>query len=336
MLIRNNSYITKYLDIRTGVYIEPTQKTWVNKEITDKSLDAHISNSYAMSQRPGSYNFVLDNILPIPPRSSWKIEGDTIQELKQPRLNTNHKYDLDDLLNFCKKLMNQNSHKIGIELSGGLDTAIIIGIAKELGLNYSLIGAISERYEFRTERMIQELIANDHQDVNLIPEIETLPFSELPSSPFHPIPNKSSLFYYLNKVTAEWAKEKKIKYVLNGIGFDTILVDEVNHKSSNYYFDKSNLEDSWTNDFTFAPRSCSYVNIASIYGFRKIILSMRILEKVDNKKLWARNTFREFLPRELSKYEYKASFGANYADGLKRNEEEIFVKKHQNIQKLRD
>ena len=50
---------------------------------------------------------------------------------------------------------------------------------------------------------------------------------------------------------------------------------------------------------------------------------MRASEPEDPQKKWARKIFANYIPKELSKFRYKASFGANYAEGLNNNKDEI-------------
>ena len=323
MLIKNSSYHTKYYDLRKKVYINPKEETWANIKIDNTALNTHITNSRAMSQRPDTYMNVVDNILPIPARSTWKREGDLLTEFHQESIDTSINLGIEDLIRYLNKLKNIISGGIAVELSGGLDTAIIIGIARHLGVKIKLVGGISNKYEFRTERFVQKLIAKDFDDVTFIPESSALPFSNLTNTPFHAIPNKSSLFYYLNSVTANWAQENEIKYILNGIGFDTLLIDKAQKKSNSIMFDKINLDDSWANDYVFKPKLTSYINIIANDSIRKIILTMRALEPKDPQKKWARKIFADYIPNELSKYRYKGSFAANYAEGLSNNKDEI-------------
>lgn len=323
MLIKNSSYHTKYYDLKKKVYINPSKERWANFKIDNAALDTHITNSQAYSQRPDSYVNVIGSILPIPARSTWKRQGDLLIEFEQKILDNSSSLGIEDLMRYLNKLKNIISGRVAVELSGGLDTAIIIGIARHLGVKIKLIGGISDRYEFRTERFVQELIAKDFDDVTFIPESSALPFSNLSNTPFHAMPNKSSLFHYVHSVTADWANENEIKYILNGIGFDSLLIDKVQKKSTSLIFDKINLDDSWPNDYVFKTKSTSYINIISNDYIRKIIITMRASEPNDNQKKWARKIFADYIPNELSKYRYKASFAANYAEGLNSNKDEI-------------
>ncbi len=322
MHIENNSYLTKYFDIDKQRFVDFDKHKLCKIKLTDFELDSHIYNSRFMSQRPDNYKCVLKNIVPIPPRSSWSFLNKTFTETKKNIVRSKKKYSLEDLITFCNRAKKLTKNKIAIELSGGLDTGIIIGIAKELNLQPLLIGGISDKYEFRTERYIQNLIAEQFDEVKFIPESNALPFSSLKSTPFHVVPNKSSLHYYLNSLTSDWAKLNNIKYIFNGIGFDSVLVDPVLDET--FLNNKANLFDNWPNDYVFMPNATCYVNIAEIYTIRKILLSMRYLQPLDTKKLWARKYFKNYIPIELSQYQYKASFAANYAEGLKVNKDEIF------------
>ena len=50
---------------------------------------------------------------------------------------------------------------------------------------------------------------------------------------------------------------------------------------------------------------------------------MRAGHQEDPQKIWARDYFKDYLPSELSKYRYKASFGAVYDCGLEQAREDI-------------
>lgn len=124
-------------------------------------------------------------------------------------------------------------------------------------------------------------------------------------------------------MTAKWAAENSIKYVLNGIGFDSILIDEVGTSTDSYFFDPINLDDGWANDYVFRGLDVHYVNVASLYSVLKTLIAMRVGELEDPQKLWARKTFGNFIPYELSRFSYKASFGAVYDEGLQQARNDI-------------
>jgi hypothetical protein len=55
----------------------------------------------------------------------------------------------------------------------------------------------------------------------------------------------------------------------------------------------------------------------------KTLITMRSSQSEDVKKLWAREVFKHLIPPELSNYQYKASFGAVYDQGLEKAHEDI-------------
>lgn len=304
-------------------FIDPLTKGVLRSEFNSASLEKHSKNCMRMSQRPDTYLQVLKNIVPIPPRTIWNVNGNDFLQLDKSTFSTVHTKSIEDIKKIALKLVKLVDGKLAVELSGGLDTAIIIGMLQSIEVDLALVGAISDRYEFRTERLIQQKIALKAKNVHFLGEAEALPFCKLQLTPVHPIPNKASLFYYLNQVTAKWAAENSVKYVLNGIGFDAILIDEIGASTDSYFFDPINLDDGWANDYVFRGLDVQYVNVASLYSVLKTLIAMRVGQLEDPQKLWARKKFEDFIPYELSKFPYKASFGAVYDEGLQQARNDI-------------
>jgi len=292
-------------------------------DFDNASLEAHTKNCLRMSQRPDAYQPVLKNVVPVPPKSVWEISSLEARQIDRSTFSTKHPKYFGDLQKLAHRLANLVDGELAVELSGGLDTAIVIGLLRSIGFDPTLIGSISDRYEFRTERFIQEKIASLAKCVHFINEADSLPFTNLRSSPLHPIPNKASLFYYLNEVTAKWAVANSHRYVLNGIGFDAVLIDQISEPTNAYFFDPINLDDGWANDYVFASYGVQYVNVASIHSVLKTLITMRSGQSEDVKKLWAREVFKHLIPPELSNYQYKASFGAVYDQGLDEARQDI-------------
>jgi hypothetical protein len=210
------------------------------------------------------------------------------------------------------------SEVIAVELSGGLDTAIIIGVARLAGCSPKLIGVVSDRYEFRTERIVQGLVPREGDTVVLIKEEDALPFSELVSTPSHPVPNKFSLFYQHHVLTRRAAQEIGVRHVLNGIGCDFLLCNEVSPNGFSKRFEKWELDDPWPDEHVYAPYGLRYINAGSLNVFRLLAWRLRSGQLEDTQKLWAREFFSYVLPNELVKYTYKGSFDGMYEDGLRR------------------
>lgn len=323
MRVSNHTYYTKFFDLGSKDFVDPLITGVKRSEFKSENLEAHTKNCLRMSQRPDTYLPVQKSLIPVPPRSVWQISSTDIYQLDKSTFDTNKKKSIEDVQRLSFKLASLVSSELAVELSGGLDTAIVIGVLRSIGINPTLIGAISERFEFRTERFIQEKIASDAKRVFFINENDSLPFANLKETPLHPVPNKTSLFYYLNEVTAKLSVKNSIKYVLNGVGFDAILIDQISEPTATYFFNPINLDDVWANDYVFRPNGIQYVNVASIYCILKTLITMRVGQPEDTQKIWARKTFENLIPKELSKYRYKASFGAVYDEGLEQARSDI-------------
>lgn len=323
MRVSNTQYQTRIFSQSLDDFIDPLSSGIRLSDITHDSLRTHKLNCVRMSQRPDSYLPVILDYTPIPPRSSWELKDGKFHQLNKASYRTDQPVTTIKLQQIVSRLARIVNNQIASEVSGGLDTAIVIGMLRSIGIDPCLVGAISDRYEFRTERHIQQTIAKNAQNVHFINEGESLPFAHLLATPAHALPNKSSLFFYLNKVTALWAKAAGQPFVANGIGFDSILIDKIAPPAKTYTFDPRNLDDNWANDYVFRPLNVTYVNVASIHSVQKALVSMRSGLEEDTQKAWARETFRQFIPRELADYRYKASFAAVYDEGLEHAKDDI-------------
>ena len=291
--------------------------------LTRVSLEAHKKNCKYLSLNPYHYTPVIDGLYPIPPKSSWHyLKGEFIQ-IRDNFIDTTVDYHLSDMMHVAYLYMKKVKGRIAVELSGGLDTSIVIGLLREINRDPYLIGAESSRFEFRTERFIQKKLSIEPSKTNLFADTEGLPFFNLTGVPTHFLPNKSSLFYYSNIPTLNAAKNFHTSIILNGIGLDSLLIDAVGPANKRYWFDASNIDDGWANDYIFEPNGIAYVNVATIPFVRKILIALRKGQQEDVQKLWARNYFRGQIPEELSKFAYKASFGAVYYEGLEVSRKEI-------------
>ena len=67
----------------------------------------------------------------------------------------------------------------------------------------------SNRYEFRTERMIQQKLAEQNSDVVLIDESTCLPCSRLRAVPAHQVPDLLSLDYAQDYDMAQACKKAR-------------------------------------------------------------------------------------------------------------------------------
>jgi len=288
------------------------------ESISSSNLDSHIKNFSRGIERPDNYQEVIKNIHPIPPFSKWQYNEQRFKYIDQPTSLKTYTNTIDDFIYLVKsKTKCLKNKKIAIELSGGLDSSIIIELFNLCELEITLIGFISKNYEFRTERIIQDHYANKHQSF-LIDSKDALPFTRLLDCPPHPLPTKKSLFFYQKEVIAKKCAEEKINFLFNGIVGDTIFCDKIESRRWN----KWEFDNNWFNDFIFEPNNVSYIstNFDFILNY---FFNQRNQEQSDPFKVWARNHFGKILPEKLSKYYYKTDHIEEIIEGIYSAENDI-------------
>ena len=289
------------------------------ESISNSKFSSHINNLSRGVERPDIYEEVIKNIYPIPPFSKWKYSEPKFSLLDQPfqllksRPNTVHSF-IDLIKSKSERL---KSKKIAVELSGGLDSSIIIELLNLCGIETNLIGLISNNYEFRTERIIQDHYANKHNSF-LIDSKDALPFSSLLDCPPHPLPTKKSLFFYQKEVIAKKCAEEKIDFLFNGIIGDTVFCDKI--ESTRWH--KWEFDNNWFNDIIFEPNNVSYITTNCDFVLN-YFFNQRKDEQSDPFKVWARNHFKDILPKTLSKYYYKTDHFEEILEGIYSAENDI-------------
>lgn len=289
------------------------------ESISNSNFTNHINNLSRGVERPDIYEEVIKDIYPIPPFSKWKYSERKFSLLDQPveslKSRPNTVNSLIDLIRTKSKRL--KSKKIAIELSGGLDSSIIIELLSLGGLEITLIGLISKNYEFRTERLIQEHYAKRYNSF-LIDSKDALPFTKLIDCPPHPLPTKKSLFFYQKEIIAKKCNEEKIDFLFNGIVGDTVFCDKIESRKWN----KWEFDTNWFNDFVFQPQNVSYIttNFDFVLNY---FFNQRKNEESDPFKIWARNHFQDILPKILSNYYYKTDHFEEIIEGIYSAENDI-------------
>lgn len=330
-LIDNSKYAIRYFSIIEGRFVDPIGKISRN-QLNQKSLDAHVANSSRLITDLNEYQCVLDGIYPIPPRSKWAFDGEKFTKLKKIARPLKHP-SYDTCVRTARRLLQKLDGRIAVELSGGLDSAIIIGMLDKLGCEPVLIGVKSQLYKFRTERHVQEVIAKKFKTV-IFTDTAQRQFVNFSNIPQHFLPSQFSLNQPVNSNLFELLKEHNIRYLLNGTAFDAMLVEPF---SGNFDEIKwPTLEDNWQNDYVYFPKGTSYIDVAGSSAIRTVLLSLRNGDGRDNPKWWARKFFAEILPDELSQYAYKANFSEQWWDYIaaKGPEIEAFVQEVHKITPL--
>lgn len=292
-----------------------------SRVINASDLDAYLKNGVSMFRTPGTYNLIA-GLAAIPARTEWLINDKEYSYSSTVGFKRfNKEANLKTVFNCIEKYTNAFSgKKIGVELSGGLDTSLIIESLRYLNIDISLIGFVSDRYEFRTERIIQDKYEKEFKNTLCIPYEKCVPFSYLSDAPLHPFPTGSSLLHYRQKLSANAAKQLGIDILLNGDAGDNLLCHDFEKSSEKALvgdYQRWMISDDWMNIHFFKPLGISYVSAFSLTEITRILLQLRKSQKEDSKKMWARNFFKSILPYELSNYAFKASHDGWVASGLK-------------------
>lgn len=296
-------------------------------KLKNANLKAHEKNISLYCPRPDEYSEVIEGIIPIPPRSRWDYDGKRFHCINHASVSSNFEPDFAGLISICKRLLSVNvDKKIAVELSGGLDTAIIIGLLEHLGVSPFLVGIRSSRYEFRTESYIQDSYKKMFKSVNLIDDKEALPFKDLQSAPLHQLPSSTSLYYKVASRIAEECHKEEMDIVYNGMGFDALLCDHPNSSKNNTIPNSWHswmLDDNWLNEHVYHKYNLAYISAAASSLIVKSVWALRQNQGEDAKKWWGRSAFKEMIPNELVNYAYKADNSGKFLDGLYAAENDI-------------
>lgn len=318
LLIDNPKYTTQYFSLEEKAFVDPARK--VSKRLfTAESFAAHVENETCLPIHLNEYQPVLPAIYPIPARTKWSYEDGVFLKLKK-NIRLSEGLAFDSCLKNSKRLLRNTKGKIAVEISGGLDSSIMIGMLEKLGYEPVLIGTFSNLYKFRTEKYIQETIAKKFKNV-ILSESFALQFTNLLETPAHSLPCYASLHHNIAANTINLLKEHDVKYIFQGVAFDEMLVHAVNSNPNDIRW--PTLQDNWMHDYVFAPQGSAYIDVAALSPIKQVLLSLRNGQPQDLQKWWSRKFFAGVIPPELSNYAYKANFGPLWWDGLLSSAEQI-------------
>lgn len=207
-----------------------------------------------------------------------------------------------------KYFIGLNAKKIGVHLSGGLDSSLIICLLKTLNVPFVPIGLKSQTYEFRTERKIQEILLPYGTEGRLL-DFEDYPFySQLDSIPKHQIPDA-----YIKSVANSYAlaqafNQQGCDVVLSGQGGDTLFVDEIQNVETLKFNIGYEFNLSVEQERIYAPLGLRLESFYANHEIIDFICSARIGQTLDPLKIWARKWSQSILPRELSEFSYYADY----------------------------
>ena len=318
LIIDNPKYTTEYYSLKDQCFVDQTQK--VSKSLfTSESFAAHVANETNPPIHLNEYQPVLPDIYPIPARTKWSYEDGIFTKLKK-NIKLSEDLTFGSCLKNSKRLLKNTKGKIAVEISGGLDSSIMIGALEKLGYEPVLIGTFSNLYKFRTEKYIQETIAKKFKNV-ILSESFSLQFTNLLETPVHFLPSYTSLHHNVAANTIRLLEEHDVKCVFQGTAFDAVLVEAAINNPNDLRW--PTLQDNWLHDYVFAPQGVAYIDVAALSPIKQVLLSLRNGQAKDVQKWWARKFFASVIPPELSNYAYKANFGPLWWDGLLSSSEQI-------------
>jgi hypothetical protein len=220
---------------------------------------------------------------------------------------------IDAASNFFNKYQ---SKRIAVQLSGGLDSSIIIGLLTYLKIPFWLVGMNTNRYEFRTERHIQELLFPLAEGAILLDFDTHLPLSQLLEVPTHQHPELLSINYSSENAMALTCEQLGIEVLLTGDGADNLFAEALPDDPNLCPWIPQVFSDPWPAEYVYAPRGVELVPFFADEGFMDAIYNLRRGQSEDNSKWWARKYFERILPLELVQYDYCADFWGLYISGM--------------------
>lgn len=222
---------------------------------------------------------------------------------------------LNAALSFFKQY---EGKKIGVQLSGGLDSSIIIGLLKYFQIPFYLIGMCTNRYEFRTERYVQEILSKWAVESVLIDYENHLPLSNLENVPKHQYPDLLVNNFSSNKAMALECKRMGVEVLFTGEGGDNVFAEPIPLDPNQCTWIPQSFGDTWLAETVYAPLGVEIVPFYENHCVLDAIYNLRIGQGEDNLKLWARQYFKEYIPQELVDFTYCADFWGIYISGLQK------------------
>lgn len=280
-------------------------------------IDHRLCNDALGEMRISEWKELFPDITPIMPGFRYNAGTQQVEEERY----TPEAVDNMDMPGFLERseryFAKFEGKRIGVHLSGGLDSSLIIGLLHHFGIPFYLYGLVNDRFEFRTERRIQDILAPLGVKTTYI-SIEDYPFySELDHYPFHQIPDSYIKSLGADRQLVKAAVEDGVEIMLSGQGADTLFVDSIPKSGQGISYNIGNeFVFPWSYDLVYKPHGIELLSFYADTSIIDAIHNLRRGEHQDASKLWARHFFKEFLPRELSEFSYVADFNGLSLGGL--------------------
>lgn len=320
MKISNETNNILYYSIDKNLFIDESDAIEIARGFKIDSYYNFLSNGVNTLRRPGVYKY-FSGLAAVPPGAIVNTENTHYEITSQIK---NYKVDysksISELFQEIKIILGEFDNKtIGVELSGGLDSSLIIETLLKFGIEPILIGFSSEKFEFRTERIIQKIYEERVKESIILKYENCFAFDNLKETPKHPIPVTESHFFNRHLIVATKAKEFKIDILFSGEAGDQLLSfpnNSINNSLLPTEFSYWCLAEQWSNQYVFQKLGVNYLSGMALGALPSLIMSLRGVQPWDPMKLWARKKFKECLPKELSEFAYTAFHNGWVADGL--------------------
>lgn len=233
------------------------------------SIDNRLYNDKLGEMHITEWRELFPGITPIMPGFVCNsVSGQIGEQRYLPKRREN--LTLPDFLATSERFFGRyEGRKIGVHLSGGLDSSLIICLLHHFGIPFNLYGKVNDRYEFRTERRVQEVLAPLGERTCFVHLEEHPFFSLLDQFPFHQIPDSYIKSYDSASMIAEEAKRDGVEVILGGQGADTLFVDPIPTEAGTLSFNLGNeFTVPWEEDLIYRPRG---VELVSFYADPDII-----------------------------------------------------------------
>lgn len=289
---------------------------------TLEDVDIYLSEFSDIPSATGSYSPIA-GLCAIPPRTSWRVDRKRYHFESDLQSFRAHATTLELSLRYAQRLLTRANYGnlLGVELSGGLDTSIIIEFLIRWRIPFALIGMSTDRYEFRTEREVQMYYAGRCPKAHLYSGKEIPAFSKLDEVPPHPFPSMSSLNYAHAQKKAELCRDLGVTTLLSGDAGDRLLAfpspqwgPSARTPENCAYWNLA--QTIWTDQHLFQTTGVRYVSGLAIGRIPTQILQLRSGLGEDRMKLWTRRELKSYLPDILSNYAYKAFHDGWVNDGI--------------------
>lgn len=310
-------YNTRTQQLQRDIWVELQDGLW-----QEYNIDNRLYNDSIGEMRIAEWKQIFPTIFPIYPGFDWDTKQNKYIERRYTP-NYTQGVGLNEIIDCAAKFFDKfKGKKIGVHLSGGLDSSLIICLLHYLHIPCTLIGLSTERFEFRTERFIQYKLMEYGEYAELI-DVEQYPFySKLSNTPKHQIPDSCIKQNEASMALAAAFAKQGVDVVFTGQGGDSLFVDAIDPIKTSFNIGNE-FTFPWEQDLIYSPLGIKLVSFFSDPNIIDAICSMRIGQKDDPLKWWARKTFKDILPIELSDYAYCADFFGISMSGLDKAKPEI-------------